>query len=220
MMSSVRFLTAVVAVFISTIPVSYADMLAPDVLVKNTATEVLEIIKKDKDIQAGDNKKIVALTEEKIVPHFDFERMSRLVLGKEWKSASKDQQERFTMEFRNLLVRTYSVALAKYRNQTIDYKPFKMAPGDDDVVVKTQILQPGGQPIPIDYALEKGSTEWKVYDVKIDGISLVTNYKGQFSNELKQGSMDALIQKLVDKNHSNAVGSEKVASDKLAADKK
>lgn len=220
MMSSVRFLTAVVAVFISTIPVSYADMLAPDVLVKNTATEVLEIIKKDKDIQAGDNKKIVALTEEKIVPHFDFERMSRLVLGKEWKSASKDQQERFTMEFRNLLVRTYSVALAKYRNQTIDYKPFKMAAGDDDVVVKTQILQPGGQPIPIDYALEKGSTEWKVYDVKIDGISLVTNYKGQFSNELKQGSMDALIQKLVDKNHSNAVGSEKVASDKLAADKK
>jgi phospholipid transport system substrate-binding protein len=214
MMSSVRFFAAVVAAFISTTTISHADMLAPDVLVKNTATEVLEVIKKDKDIQAGDNKKIVALTEEKIVPHFDFERMSRLVLGHDWKSASKDQQDRFTTEFRNLLVRTYSVALAKYRNQTIDYKPFKMAAGDDDVVVKTQILQPGGQPIPIDYALEKGSTEWKVYDVKIDGISLVTNYRGQFSNELKQGSMDALIQKLVDKNHSNAAGTDKLATDK------
>jgi phospholipid transport system substrate-binding protein len=220
MMNSVRFFAAVVAVFVSTMTIGHADMLAPDVLVKNTASEVLEVIKKDKDIQAGDNKKIVALTEEKIVPHFDFERMSRLVLGREWKSASKDQQDRFTMEFRNLLVRTYSVALAKYRNQTIEYKSFKMAPNDDDVVVKTQIIQPGGQPIPIDYALEKGSTEWKVYDVKIDGISLVTNYRGQFSNELKQGSMDALIQKLVDKNHSNAVGSDKPATDKLASDKK
>ncbi len=174
---------------------------------KNTASDVLDVIKKDKDIQAGDNKKIVALTEEKIVPHFDFERMSRLVLGRAWKAASKEQQDKFTTEFRNLLVRTYSVALAKYRNQTIDYKPFKMAAGDDDVVVKTQILQPGGQAIPIDYALAKGDTEWKVYDVKIDGISLVTNYRGQFSNELKQGSMDALIQKLVDKNHSNSMGS-------------
>jgi phospholipid transport system substrate-binding protein len=175
--------------------------------VKNTATNVLEVIKGDKDIQAGDNKKIVAITEEKIVPHFDFERMSRLVLGRAWKSASKDQQDKFMTEFRNLLVRTYSVALAKYRNQAIEYKPFKMAPSDDDVVVKTQIIQPGGQSIPIDYALEKGDTEWKVYDVKIDGISLVTNYRGQFSNELKQGTMDTLIQKLEDKNHSNAMGS-------------
>ena len=205
-MNSVRFLAAIVAVFLSTMNVQAADMLAPDVLVKNTATNVLEVIKNDKDIQAGDNKKIVSITEEKIVPHFDFLRMSRLVLGRAWKAASKDQQEKFTAEFRNLLVRTYSVALAKYRNQSIEYKPFKMAAADDDVVVKTQIIQPGGQSIPIDYALEKGDTEWKVYDVKIDGISLVTNYRGQFSNELKQGNMDALIQKLVDKNHSNAMG--------------
>ncbi len=206
-MNSVRFFAAVAAVFLSTMNVQAADMLAPDVLVKNTANNVLEVIKNDKDIQAGDNKKIVSITEEKIVPHFDFERMSRLVLGRAWKAASKDQQTKFTAEFRNLLVRTYSVALAKYRNQSIEYKPFKMAATDDDVVVKTQIIQPGGQSIPIDYALEKGDTEWKVYDVKIDGISLVTNYRGQFSNELKQGSMDALIQKLVDKNHSNATGS-------------
>jgi phospholipid transport system substrate-binding protein len=205
-MNSVRFFAAIVAVFLSTMNVQAADMLAPDVLVKNTATNVLEVIKNDKDIQAGDNKKIVSITEEKIVPHFDFERMSRLVLGRAWKAASKEQQAKFTAEFRNLLVRTYSVALAKYRNQSIEYKPFKMGATDDDVVVKTQIIQPGGQSIPIDYALEKGDTEWKVYDVKIDGISLVTNYRGQFSNELKQGNMDALIQKLVDKNHSNTMG--------------
>jgi len=205
-MNSVRFFAAIAAVFLSTMNVQAAEMLAPDVLVKNTATNVLEVIKSDKDIQAGDNKKIVSITEEKIVPHFDFERMSRLVLGRAWKAASKEQQTKFTAEFRNLLVRTYSVALAKYRNQSIEYKPFKMAAADDDVVVKTQIIQPGGQSIPIDYALEKGDTEWKVYDVKIDGISLVTNYRGQFSNELKQGNMDALIQKLVDKNHSNTMG--------------
>ncbi len=205
-MNSVRFLAAIAAVFLSTMNVQAAEMLAPDVLVKNTASNVLEVIKSDKDIQAGDNKKIVSITEEKIVPHFDFERMSRLVLGRAWKAASKDQQVKFTAEFRNLLVRTYSVALAKYRNQSIEYKPFKMAATDDDVVVKTQIIQPGGQSIPIDYALEKGDTEWKVYDVKIDGISLVTNYRGQFSNELKQDNMDALIQKLVDKNHSNTMG--------------
>ena len=205
-MNSVHFFAAIAAVFLSTMNVQAAEMLAPDVLVKNTATNVLEVIKSDKDIQAGDNKKIVSITEEKIVPHFDFERMSRLVLGRAWKAASKEQQTKFTAEFRNLLVRTYSVALAKYRNQSIEYKPFKMAAADDDVVVKTQIIQPGGQSIPIDYALEKGDTEWKVYDVKIDGISLVTNYRGQFSNELKQGNMDALIQKLVDKNHSNTMG--------------
>ena len=216
-MNFVRLFTVAVvaglAVFITT-SVYAADMMAPDALVKSTAGEVLEVVKKDKDIQAGDNKKIVALTEEKIVPHFDFERMSRLVLGKAWKAASKDQQDKFTIEFRNLLVRTYSVALAKYRNQTIEYKPFKMAASDDDVVVKTQIVQPGGQPIPIDYALEKTDTEWKVYDVKIDGISLVTNYRGQFTNELKQGNMDALIQKLVDKNRNFSMSSDSKADKK------
>ena len=178
-----------------------ADPIAPDVLIKNTANEVLEIVKKDKDIQAGDTQKIVALTEEKIVPHFDFVRMSRMVLGRAWAQASKEQQDKFQTEFRNLLVRTYSSALAKYRNQTIDYKPLRAAPGDEEVVVKTQIVQPGGQPIPIDYSLEKVDNAWKVYDVKIDSISLVTNYKGQFAPDLKQsGGLDLIIKKLVDKN--------------------
>jgi len=182
---------------------AFADVTPPDVLVKNTATEVLDVIKKDKDIQAGDMKKIVALTEEKILPHFDFERMSRIVLGRNWAKATKEQQTQFVTEFRTLLVRTYSSALAKYRNQTIEYKPLRAAAGDTDVTVKTEIIQPGGPSVPVDYTLQKRDDGWKVYDVVIEGVSLVTNYRGQFANEIKQGGMDGLIQKLVDKNKQN-----------------
>jgi len=176
------------------------EVIAPDVMVKNTANEVLDIVRKDKDIQAGDTQKIVVITQEKIVPHFNFERMSRMVLGRAWVKASDEQKDKFQTEFRNLLVRTYSSALAKYRNQTIEYKPLRAAAGDTEVVVKTQIVQPGGPPIPIDYSMERKDEAWKVYDVKIDGISMVTNYKGQFAPDLKQGSLDVVIQKLVDKN--------------------
>lgn len=182
-----------------------AESFAPDVLVKNTANEVLEIIKKDKDIQAGDMHRITELAEEKILPHFDFVRMSRIVLGKHWNRASKEQQEQFISEFRTLLIRTYASALAKYRNQTIDYKPLRAQPGDADVSVKTQILQPGGPPLSIDYGLGRSGESWKVYDVVIEGVSLVTNYRGQFSTEVKQSGMDGLIQRLAEKNRqSNA----------------
>ena len=187
-----------------------ADTVAPDVLVKNTATEVLEIIKKDKDIQNGDNKKIVALTEEKILPHFNFERMSQLVLGRNWPKASKEQQDKFVTEFRNLLVRTYSSALAKYRNQTMDYKPLRSQPGDTKVVVKTLILQAGGQPVKVDYSLEKKADEWKVIDVTIEDVSIVTSYRGQFDETVKKDGMDDLIQKLADKNkQGNAPAADK-----------
>lgn len=187
------------------------EMVPPDVLVKNTASEVIEIVKKDKDIQAGDMKKIVALTEEKILPHFDFERMSRIVLGRNWKNASKEQQAQFVSEFRTLLVRTYSSALAKYRNQNIVYKPMRAGAADTEVTVKTEIVQPGGPPVLVDYSLLKRDDGWKVYDVVIEGISLVTNYRGQFANEIKQGGMDSLIQKLAEKNRqsSSAMAAEK-----------
>jgi len=192
------------AIFVFFSSVAGAETVAPDVLVKNTANEVLEIVKKDKAIQNGDMKKITALAEEKILPHFDFERMSRDVLGKHWNRASKEQQESFTKEFRELVTHTYSSALSKYRNQTIEYKPLRSQPGDTDVKVKTLILQPGGEPVPVDYTLEKIGDEWKVYDVTIDGVSLVTNYRGQFSNEVRQGGMDGLLKKLVDKNNQSS----------------
>lgn len=173
---------------------------APDVLVKSTADEVLAIVKKDKDIQNGDQKKIFALAEEKILPNFDFDRVCRMVLGKNWNSATKAQQEAFQREFRSLMLRTYATALSKYRNQTIEFKPLRAQPSDTEVTVKTQIVQPGGQPIGVDYSLEKRAEGWKVYDIVIEGVSLVTNYRGQFSNEIRQGGMDGLIQKLVEKN--------------------
>ncbi|ACT49507.1 MULTISPECIES: phospholipid-binding protein MlaC [Methylovorus] len=177
---------------------------APDVLVKSTADEVLAIVKKDKDIQAGDQKKIFALAEEKILPNFDFDRVSRMVLGKNWSRASKEQQDAFQKEFRSLMLRTYATALGKYRNQTINYKPLRAEPSDKEVTVKTEIVQPGGQPIAVDYSLEKTGEAWKVYDIVIEGVSLVTNYRGQFSNEIRQSGMDGLIQKLADKNAGSA----------------
>lgn len=173
---------------------------APDELVKSTATEVLEIVKQDKDIQAGDIKKISTLAEEKILPNFNFDRVCRMVLGKHWNSASKEQKEAFKQEFRSLLIRTYASALSKYRNQVIEYKPLRMQPTDKEVTVKTEIQQPGAQPIAVDYSLEKTPQSWKVYDIIIEGVSLVTNYRGQFGDEIRRSGMDGLIQKLVDKN--------------------
>jgi phospholipid transport system substrate-binding protein len=173
---------------------------APDVLVKTTAEDVLQIVKNDKDIQAGDQKKIFALAEEKILPNFNFERVCRLVLGKHWNQASKEQQDAFQTEFRSLLLRTYATALSKYRNQKIEYKPLRANPGDTKVTVKTEVIQPGGPPIAIDYSLEKFANGWKVYDIVIEGVSLVTNYRSQFSNEIRQSNLDGLIKKLTDKN--------------------
>ncbi len=177
-----------------------------DVFVKSVADDVLAIIKKYKDMQGGNQEKIFALAEEKIVPNFNFDHVCKLVLGKNFSKASKEQQDAFEQEFRRLLIRTYASALSKYRNQTIEYKPLREGADDKDVVVKTLILQPGVQPLGVDYNLELVGDVWKVYDITIEGVSLVTNYRGQFSNELRQGGMDGLIQKLADKNKSNAAG--------------
>jgi len=178
--------------------------IGPDALVKTTAEDVLTIVKNDKDIQAGNQAKIFALAEEKILPNFNFERVSRIVLGKNWNGATKEQQDAFQKEFKTLLIRTYASALSKYKNQTIDYKPLRAQPTDTEVSVKTQINQPGGQPIEVDYSLAKETDGWKVFDIVIEGVSLVTNYRGQFNNEIRQSGMDGLIQKLVEKNKSNA----------------
>lgn len=190
-------------VFIGLSTLAQANVPA-DVFVKGVADDVLAIVKKDKDIQNGDQEKIFALAEEKIMPNFNFDHVCRLVLGKNFSRASKEQQDAFQREFRTLLIRTYASALSKYRNQTIQYKPLRDIADDKQVNVKTQILQPGGQPIAVDYTLEQIADTWKVYDITIEGVSLVTNYRGQFSDEIRQNGMDGLIQRLVDKNKSNA----------------
>ena len=175
---------------------------APDELVKNTANEILTIVKEDKEIQAGNIARITALAEEKILPNFNFDRVSRMVLGKHWRTASPEQKAAFKKEFRDLLIRTYASALSKYQNQTIEFKPMRMQPGDKEVTVRSEVLQPGGQPIAVDYSLEKSGNSWKVYDIVIEGVSLVTNYRGQFSEEVKRSGLDGLIQRLSEKNKS------------------
>jgi phospholipid transport system substrate-binding protein len=177
---------------------AYADTASPDAMVKNTANEVLEVL--NKDATNSNMNKMGKLVEEKIATKFDFNLMSKIVLGQNWNTASKGQQDQFIVEFRSLLVRTYSSALSKYRNQTIEYQPLHAELGDTKVKVKTQIIQPGGPAIPLDYSLEKIEGTWKVYDVIIDGLSLVAIYRGQFADEVKQNGIDSLIQKLIEKN--------------------
>src|SRR5215813_11774660 len=160
---------------------------APDALVKRTTDEVLAIIKADKDMQSGNMTKVVELAEQKVLPHFDFERMTRLAVGRNWSQANDAQKQALVKEFRTLLVRTYSSSLAQYRNQTIEVKPARVGAGDNETVVRTAIIQQGGPPIPIDYSMEKVASEWKVYDVVIDGASLVTTYRGTFNDQIQRG---------------------------------
>ncbi|HEY8084955.1 MAG TPA: ABC transporter substrate-binding protein [Methylophilaceae bacterium] len=177
------------------------ETVPPDQMVKTVSSEVLEIVKNDKDIQSGDTKKVTALAQEKVLPHFDFERMSRNALGKPWATATPEQQQAFVQEFRQLTTRTYSSALTKYRNQTIKYMPYTPQPNATEAKVKTLILQPGGQSIPVEYLLEKESDQWKVFDVVIDGLSLTAAHRGEYAAEVQQNGMDGLIKKLAAMNN-------------------
>ena len=180
---------------------------APDVLVQRVTEEVLDIVRKDKDIQNGHVQKVMNLVDNKVLPHFDFTRMTALALGREWRRASPQQQQQLTAEFRTLLVRTYSNALTSYRNQRVVYRPFRMAAADTDVVVRTEIQQPGSKPVQLDYSLEKTDGGWKVYDVVVAGISLVTNYRSQFNQEVRSSGIDGLIAAIAARNRSLEGGS-------------
>lgn len=193
-----RFL---VAVFMAgLLGIAAANDVAPDVMVRKVATDVLGIVKSDKDIQSGDAKKVIALVEEKVLPHFDFVHMTALAMGRNWRKASPEQKKQLTDEFRTLLVRTYSTALTKYRDQTIEYKPLRAQPGDTDVTVRSSIQQPGAEAVTIDYSMEKTPAGWKIYDVTVAGISLVTTYRDAFAQEVRNVGVDGLIKKLADKN--------------------
>ncbi len=177
---------------------------SPDALVRKNTTEILAALKADKELAAGNQKKIEKLADEKILPLFNFVRMTQLAVGRNWRDASDAQKKSLTDEFRTLLVRTYSTSLTQFRNQSIDVKPLKVAAADTEVVVKTQVIQPGGQPIPIDYSMEKSGDSWKVYDVLIDGVSLVTNYRSSFNTEIQKSGIDGLIKSLSERNAKNA----------------
>ena len=180
--------------------VAQAGDLAPDVLIKTVSEEVIAIIKQDKEIQAGNPKKIADLVETKILPHFDFTRMTRIAMARNWRLASPEQQKELTKEFRTLLVRTYSTALTSYRDQVIEFKPLRARPEDTEVTVRSEVRQPGTQPVSIDYEMEKTPDSWKVYDVTIGGVSLVTTYRETLAAEVREHGVDGLIKSLVSKN--------------------
>jgi phospholipid transport system substrate-binding protein len=179
-----------------------AQDLAPDALVKKISNEVIEIVKQDKDIQAGNSKKINELVDAKVLPYFNFGHMTALAVGRNWSKANAEQQKTLTNEFRTLLVRTYSSALTTYRNQVIEFKPLRAAAGDTDVIVRTQVKQPGTESVSIDYSMEKTPEGWKAYDVVVGGVSLVTNYRETFNAEIRDGGVDGLIKSLATKNRS------------------
>jgi phospholipid transport system substrate-binding protein len=182
------------------VPALAAAQESPEALVKRTTDEILTIIKNDKDVASGNQAKVAELAEQKVLPHFDFERMTRLAVGRNWAQATDAQKQALIKEFRTLLVRTYSSSLSQYRNQTIDVKPTKIAAGDKEATVRTAVIQQGGPPIPIDYAMEKTDSGWKVYDVVIDGASLVTTYRGTFNDQIQKGGVDGLVKALQERN--------------------
>jgi phospholipid transport system substrate-binding protein len=177
-------------------PPAHAAEVPPDVLARTTSQEVLAILKADKDIQRGDMSKIYQLVEAKVLPNFDFNRMTQLALGRHWPKATAQQKQALVTEFRNLLVRTYATSLTEFSNQTVEFKPLSMKPDDTEVVVRSEVKQPGGQPISIDYSMYKTAFGWKVYDVTIDSVSLVTNYRASFANTIRQSGIDGLIKVL------------------------
>ena len=199
-------LAAVFAMAAATLSAATADI-APDVLARSVTDEVLAIVRADRDIASGHPQKVAQLVETKVLPHFNFSRMTQLAVGRNWRQATSAQQKVLIDEFRTLLVRTYTTAFTQYKNQTVDYKPVRMAPTDTDVVVKSLVTQPSGQPVAIDYNMEKGPSGWKVYDVKIEGVSLVENYRHTFNSEIQRGGVDGLINTLAQKNKTLAAQS-------------
>jgi phospholipid transport system substrate-binding protein len=186
---------------------AFAADTSPDVLVKSTTEEVIAVIKTDKDIQAGDKSKIYSLVDQKVLPHFDFTRMTQLAMGRNWKRANPEQQATLIKEFRALLVRTYATSLTQYRDQKVEFKPFKPGSAEGEATVRTEFQQTGREAVGVDYALHKTSDGWKVFDVIIEGVSLVTNYRSTFNDQIQQNGVDGLIKMLSDRNKSSEVKS-------------
>lgn len=179
-----------------------ADTPEPEALIRNTVDEVLAIVKRDKDIQSGNTKKVNELVDAKVLPHFNFTHMTRLAVGKNWRNATPEQKKVLEIEFRNLLVRTYTTAFTTYQNQEVEVKSLKMANDATEVTIKTFILNKGKPPLPVNYDMEKTANGWKVYDLSIEGVSLVTNYRGTFAEQIQKSGIDGLIKMLVEKNQA------------------
>ncbi len=195
------FVLLVATVFV--FPTWVVAGISPDKLVKETVQEVIDIINEDEAIKSGNKEKMLDLVETKIIPHFDFTRMTRLAMGKNWRSANAEQQAVLVEEFRTLLVRTYSNTLTRYSDETINVTPITNIGDATESTVRTQVIQgQGKQPVPIDYNMEKQASGWKIFDVTVAGVSLITNYRSSFNSQIRRGGVDGLIKTLASKNDS------------------
>ena len=192
------FFSALLALMLSGTAWAQADK-APDVLIKDLSTGVLEAVKADKSIQAGDVQKVITLVETRVMPHVNFQRMTASAVGRSWRQATPEQKAKLQEEFKTLLVRTYSGALAQVKDQTIEMKPLRAAPTDTELVVRSEV-RGKGEPIQLDYRMEKTESGWKIYDVNVLGIWLVDNYRSSLAQEISAGGIDGLIAKLAERN--------------------
>ena len=193
-------------VFVLLIGPALAQEQGPEELIKNMTTEVMSAIQSDKQLAAGDKQKALKLAEEKILPHVDFAEATRLAVGRAWNEATPEQKKRLTTEFRNMLVRTYSNAISAYEGQTMKVLPVRMKPGDTDVTVRNQFVRGGGKPVAVDYQMRKANAGWKIYDISVEGVSLVLTYRSEFDAIVKQQGIDGLIKRLAERNSPPKVG--------------
>jgi len=179
----------------------------PDELVKQVTEDVMKAIQSDKQLAAGDKQKALRLAEEKILPHVDFDEATRLAVGRSWREASAEQKKQLTGEFRRMLLRTYSNAISAYQGQQMKVLPLHMKAGETDVAVRNQYIKPGQKPVQVDYQMHKVGNDWKIYDIIVEGVSLVLTYRSEFDQVVKESGVDGLIKRIAAKNEPAAVGS-------------
>ena len=196
-----RILLLACMALLSVAPAVFASVLPPDQLVKQITQETYVYVNQDPLLQKGDTSKLIEWAEKSVISNFDFNRMTRLAVGKDWRQATPEQQKQLIQEFRTLLIRTFANAfIGISKNQTLEYLPFKMNDDQKDVVVKTLIIKPGAKPVDVNFSLEKTAESWRVYDVVLAGVSLITNYRESFTQEIRANGIDGLIKQLADKN--------------------
>ena len=192
--------------FLLATPALAQQQLGPEELVKKVTSDVMNAIKSDKQLAAGDKQKALKLAEEKILPLIDFEEATRLAVGRAWREATPEQKQKLVSEFRSMLVRTYSNAIEAYQGQEIKVLPSRNKPSDTEATVRNQYIRPGGKPVPIEYQMRKTDQGWKIYDITVEGISLVLTYRSEFDAVVKQQGIDGLIKRLGEKNTPAKLG--------------
>jgi phospholipid transport system substrate-binding protein len=188
------------------VPARAQQELGPEELVRTVTQDVLDAIKSDKELAAGDKQKALKLAEEKVLPHIDFEEATRLAVGRAWAQATPEQRNKLVEEFRKMLVRTYSNAISAYEGQTMTVLPVRMKPGDTEVAVHNRYIRAGGTALPVDYQMHKTDQGWKIYDITVEGVSLVLTYRSEFDAIVKQQGIDGLIKRLEEKNTPAKLG--------------